>query len=447
MEEKNMKLRTSILAAAAVMLSLTSCLKDQADVFDVPSSQRMQNYLENVRKVLQEPENGWILSYYPGAAYASCYMGVKFEAQQVTAYGQDAPETPVTSGYKLTTDDGAVLSFDTYNSVLHYYATSDASHYQARGGDFEFDIMDVAESRITLRGKRSGNFCYLDKASKPISEFLVDALAAEENLNIVSFAGEVTGGLVVGFLDAASHTLSIGRKGAETIEMLNARYVVVPTGQEGSAAIHFNEPFTFQGVTFEDFVYEEDPENPAKGTLTGSGITFKKVVPDGYVPYNQYLGKWNLVCDEGENTFVVELEQREKGSSFTMKGISSKFDVVLGYNAAMGRLSWVNQAVGSIGANTVVLAGWAAPAGTSLWPYLDEGVGMNGIVEDNSVKELVVNFEDNGIAMSLMNSVVHGWVLWLLDPNGKSAGVCDSWSMTGTDYRLSGDISLTKIVE
>ena len=63
------------------------------------------------------------------------------------------------------------------------------------------------------------------------------------------------------------------------------------------------------------------------------------------------------------------------------------------------------------------------------------------------VKELVVNFEDNGIAMSLMQSVVHGWVLWLLDPNGNSAGVCDSWSMTGTDYRLPGDISLTKIVE
>lgn len=439
----NMKLKNTIVLVAAALLSLTSCLKDQTDVFDVPSSQRMQAFLEGVRTQLSDPsnKNGWVLSYYPGKDYATCYMGVVFTAHQVTAYSQDAPEEGVTSNYKLTEDVGPVLSFDTYNSVLHYYATSDASHYQARGGDFEFEIKSVEKDRIVLRGKRSGNYCYLDKASKEIPAFLKEINDAEVDFDIVAFSGEVTGGLVEGYLDGASHTLSIGRKGAESTELVTARYMIVPGG------IHFNEPFNFQGVTFEDFVYVQDPENPAKGTLTGSGITFQKVVPAGYVPYNLYLGKWKLVCDEGDNSFVVELVEKEKGSSFTMKGFSSKFDVVLGYNAAMGRLSWVNQAVGSIGANTVVLAGWAAPAGTSLWPYLDEGVGMDGIVEDNSVEELVVNFEDNGIAMSLMNSVVHGWVLWLLDSNGNSAGVCDSWSMTGTDYRLPGDISLTKIVE
>ena len=428
-----MKLKKSIVFLAAALLSLTSCLKDQADVFETPSSQRMQDYLANVRSLLTDSsnKNGWVLSYYPGKDYATCYMGVVFEAQKVTAYGQGAPETGVVSSYKLTEDDGPVLSF----------ATSDSQHYQARGGDFEFEIKSVEKDRIILRGKRSGNYCYLDKASKEIPAFLKEMNDAEVDFDIVAFSGEVTGGLVEGYLDGASHTLSIGRKGAESTELVKARYMIVPGG------IHFNEPFGFQGVTFEDFVYVRDPENPTKGTLTGSGITFQKVVPDGYVTYNQYLGKWKLVCDEGDNSFVVELVEKEKGSSFTMKGFSSKFDVVLGYNAALGRLSWVNQAVGSIGANTVVLAGWAAPAGTSLWPYLDEGVGMDGIVEDNSIKELVVNFEDNGIAMSLMQSVVHGWVLWLLDPNGNSAGVCDSWSMTGTDYRLPGDISLTKIVE
>ena len=439
MEEKKMKLRTSILAAAAVMLSLTSCLKDQADIFEEPSSQRMQNYLENVRKVLQEPENGWILSYCPGASYATCYMGVQFGAQQVTAYGQDAPETPVTSGYKLTTDDGPVLSFDTYNSVLHYYATSDASHYQARGGDFEFNILDVTDNFIILTGKRSGNFCYLLKASTPVSEFLVDALEAEEKLNIVSFAGEVTGGLVEGFLDAASHTLSIGRKGAETIEMVNARYMVVPTGQEGSAAIQLFVPFTFQGVTFTDFVYTEDPEDSKKGTFTGSGITFQKVVPAGFVPYEDFVGKWELNWYNG--SFPVELVALEEGISFKMKGLSTYFEPVLGYNGSRGFLTWEYQAIGSAGANTIVLAPWDGEAGYLTWR---EGVGMEGHAEDNSVEKLVVNFTDNG-AWETYNC--DSWLIWSVTSGGSSAGAYESWTFTSGSYQLPGPLSLVKIVE
>ena len=132
-------------------------------------------------------------------------MGVVFTAQQVTAYSQNAPEKAVVSSYKLTTDDGAVLSFDTYNSVLHYYATADGAHYQARGGDFEFVIKSVTKNRIVLRGKRSGNYCYLDRLTgeETISEYLAKMAAAERKLDIVSFTGEITGGLVEGFLDGS----------------------------------------------------------------------------------------------------------------------------------------------------------------------------------------------------------------------------------------------------
>ena len=72
----NMKLKNSIVIVAAALLSLTSCLKDQTDVFETPSSQRMQDYLANVRSLLTDSsnKNGWVLSYYPGKDYATCYM-------------------------------------------------------------------------------------------------------------------------------------------------------------------------------------------------------------------------------------------------------------------------------------------------------------------------------------------------------------------------------------
>ena len=431
----NMKLKNSIVIVAAALLSLTSCLKDQTDVFETPSSQRMQDYLANVRSLLTDSsnKNGWVLSYYPGKDYATCYMGVVFEAQKVTAYSQDAPETGVTSSYKLTEDDGPVLSFDTYNSVLHYYATSDASHYQARGGDFEFEIKSVEKDRIVLRGKRSGNYCYLDKLSKEPSAFLTEINAAEQALSIVSFTGEITGGLVDGFLDAGSHTLSIGRKDADATEMVSARYMVVPGG------IHINEPFTFQGVTFEDFVYVEDPENPTAGTFTGSGITFEKVVPEGYVSYSYFLGKYTLKYANG--SFIVELVPYENGSSFKLKGFCDKFEPIITYNGARGYLSWIVQEVGSAGSNVIKLCPLDSDAGYLGWA---EGIGMNGRAVDNTVKEIVVEWEDNGIWGSYNAT---GWILWSFDANGSSAGQYSDWALASGKEYIMGPMTMTKIVE
>lgn len=419
-----------ILTAALLLSPLASCVKDQPDVFDEPSSARMQKYLESVRTILQDSEEGWALSYYPGSSYATCYMGMKFSAQEVTAYAQATPEDAVVSRYKLTTDDGAVLSFDTYNEVIHYYATPDQAHYQARGGDFEFEIMKVEADRITLRGKRSRNFCYLDRLTKNVSEFLTEMNDAESKLDIVAFKGEITGGLVEGFMDSNTHTLSIGRKGAEASEMLSARYMVVPGG------IHFNEAFTFQGVTFQDFSYDGEA-----GTITGAGISFEKVIPEGYVPYSEYLGEWTFYWYNGDRDFPIELVEFEKGSSFKMKGLSTYFEPVIGYDAARGRLTWNSQAVGTSGSTTVMLAGWdlLTNGGSLSW---GEDYGMIGIVEDNTTTKLVVNWEDNGQS----DLVIDSWILWGTDASGSSTGSFSGWTMASNSYQLPYVTHMAKIV-
>lgn len=416
------------LTVAALTLPLTSCLKDQADVFDKPSSTRLEDYLENVRDILQDSEHGWALSYYPGAAYPTCYFGVQFGAQQVTAYGQGAPENGVTSSYKLDTDDGAVLSFDTYNSVLHYYATADQSHYQARGGDFEFTIMNVTDDRITLRGKRSRNLCYLDRLKEAAPAFLKAINQAEADFKIVAFSGEVSGGLVEGTLDNISHTLTIGRKDAETGETVSARYMIVPGG------IHINEPFTFQGVEFQDFTYDDEA-----GTLTGSGIVFQKMTPEGYVSYQDYLGKWTLNYSNG--SFEVELVEKEAYVSYSMKGVSDFFEPEITYNAARGYLSWVYQAIGQSGSLTIILAPWDGNSGYLTWT---EGVGMDSKVVDNTVDELVLEWSDNGV---WGNYKANGWLIWSLDSSGSNAGSFASWTFATGSYQLPGDITMTKIVE
>ena len=66
-----------------------------------------------------------------------------------------------TSLYKMTTDNGPVLSFDTNNYAFHYFATPSGSSrnlygesglYQAYKGDFEFMILSATADEVVLKG-------------------------------------------------------------------------------------------------------------------------------------------------------------------------------------------------------------------------------------------------------------------------------------------------------
>ena len=199
-----MKTRQILFAAAvaAIALSFTSCLKDQADKFDEPSSARMQAYLENVRDILEYvTDEGWVMDYYPGSAYAGISVALKFTSQEVTAVSEKDPFTEETSTFKLTTDDGPVLSFDTYNKIIHEYATPSSTKYQAKGGDFEFDILKVSEEEIVLRGKRSRNYCFLHPLDESIEDYLLAVKDMESSISVAAVSTEIDGVEYEGYLE------------------------------------------------------------------------------------------------------------------------------------------------------------------------------------------------------------------------------------------------------
>lgn len=427
-----MKMNKFALIALTALLSLTSCLKDQADVFEQPASQRMTDYLADVRSLLKGSEKGWLLSYCPGKSDPTSYFVLNFTDQKVTAIHQNKPETSATSTYALVTDDGAVLTFDTYNTVLHYYATPDSRHYQARGGDFEFDILDVTDDRITLRGKRSRNYCFLDRLTSDGVEFLRDIVAAEARLTISAFSGEVTGGLVEGYMDPGNHTLTIGRKGADVEEQISARYMVTKNG------ILFNRPFTLQGVTFSEFIFD-----PVAETFTASDIVFQKMIPDGWISYDDYVGNYTLSYGGGRGSYQVSLAVADQGASFYLKGVGKNFDIFVTYSGGRGRLGIVKQIVGKWGAYDVMLAPWDSEQGYYTW--MDD-VGVIGLVDDNSVDNFVIRFEDNGV---WGNYNVNAWLVVPSQggtPNS-DLDVSAEWQFTHGSDQLPGPITMTKIPE
>ena len=82
MKKKNIIL---FLLMALPTLLLTSCLKDQEDLFTESASQRTTTYLAKAKKVLTSSENGWVLNYYPDReqSYGGTPFTMKFTDERL----------------------------------------------------------------------------------------------------------------------------------------------------------------------------------------------------------------------------------------------------------------------------------------------------------------------------------------------------------------------------
>lgn len=431
-----MKARKLLMMAVsgALLLSLGSCLKDQADLFEQPSSARLNSYLQGVSDQLSSAPYGWELEYYPGTAYAGVTFILDFTDQKVTAVCETNLKKEATSTYVLTNDVGAAISFDTYNEVLHYYATPSASKYQARGGDFEFQIIGVEDGLITLRGKRSRNVCYLRRLTKSGMDHLRAIQEMDKKLSVAAVAATITGGLVEAYLEPAKRLFSIGRKGAADDEMTDVRYILTETG------IKFAEPFTFQGVTFSELTFDADAE-----TLTGSDIVFEKTLPTGWVSYEDYLGDYTLTYGSQGKNFKVALTQDEPGLTFHLTGLfpgQPEASVSVGYSGGRGRLTIVRQVVGAWGSKSMLFAPWDSTEGYYTWT---ENVGVYGYVEDATVQNFKVLFADNGV---WERYAVNAWLIVPFDGTEPTDDdTPSSWYFATGSEQLPGDITLTKIAQ
>lgn len=159
--------KSNIILFLSALLVFTSCLFEQKDLFDRTPAERMDAFLNEYQTLLESADNGWMMEYYPDSdlSYGGYVYFLTFADGEVSAQFQLADDVSkaVTSLYKMTPDDGPVLSFDTYNSYIHYFATPSAGDYQGYRGDTEFKIMGKSKdnSEIYLVGRKSGNPCTL----------------------------------------------------------------------------------------------------------------------------------------------------------------------------------------------------------------------------------------------------------------------------------------------
>ena len=434
----NKIIKLSLLLLALPLL-MTSCLKDDNEVFGDSSSKRLQQALEETRTVLRSSEKGWVMDYYIGdnSSYGGYAFVVKFDSLTVTA-SSELTKGAATSYYKLTTDNGPVLTFDTYNDVLHALATPSAGNYEGNHADYEFQIVSATPELVVMRGRRTNNYVYLHPLTTTPEEYLAKVADTEKNFIVASLSTDVDGKNVSADLDINNRQASFYSTTDSTFSK-SCAFTFTDTGIRLSSAVDA------YGKTLSDFSYEPETMTFTSNDKGSEQLAIKGSLPADYVYYNQIAGDYVFTFqlqESEESTKLVDvnvdvtLEPTADGTGFTMKGLGTGFDITLGYDKSAGSLSMNTQIVGEVSGNYL----WMNAADFKDGGRLYVGQSVCGMVTkwNKDLQNPVLTWKTNDFE----NLPTDSYCLWLTDKNGESQG-----QYKGSDYLFAGKYSLLLYVK
>lgn len=430
--------------------TLQSCLFSEEDIFDKSSTQRIEEAQSDYKALLTGATNGWMLEYYPGGEnhdIGGVTLLMRFEGENVTLMSDtkvqgynDKTETPagqrVTSKYSLIADQGPVLSFSTYNVLIHYW-TEPRGGLDVDGfaGDFEFVITSATENEIFLKGKKHGTAMHMTRLA---ADFDWDAYIA--GCNTVRTESEEYGTLV-GFKGGDTFTpsafsqenvITFSETAADgTTTKKKVSFVYTDKG------IRLYSPTTVNGVDCDDFVW-----NNAGKTFVSTAdaqVELKYVRPADYLPIEFYTEhQWDLQydCNFGQSDTTETIRFTRIGNTDTLQTQISastlKFKAQAVYNRTTGMIEFRTQYLDRVVLTTVDEG--AIDAYVHLCPWDEEGGSMYltpraGLVsQTEQMSPRILSFTDNG---RISDSMINGFVFYAFrgeDRTSDQLGVLSTYS-------------------
>ncbi len=363
---------------------LQSCLKDQEDIFDTPSALRMQEVLDNAKKTLTGSEEGWVFDYYPDRyqSYGGYVYTLKFDDRQVSVGFEWAPGMFESSLYKLTNDNGPVLSFDSYNTMMHYFATPSFDLYESFDGDFEFIIMDVTDDQIKLRGKRTGNTMYLHRLTRPAADYIDAVVDLGDNMIFSSGTGTWGGSEISCELDMDYRHIYLTYVNGGELLQTEASFILTENG------IRFYDPVELDGATLAEMNLDVNTSTLTGTDSEGNAVTIVGKIAEDYARFPEFEGKYDFVYYFG--SIEVTLVPDSGNDRYLIRGLNPNYDVVATYVKSKGCLNITSQKVGDSGNQQIWFCGWDADDGYFSWST-DCGMYVKKNMEQDGTFDIVPN--------------------------------------------------------
>lgn len=289
-----------IYMALLTFFVLPSCVQEEKDLFNASASERITKAVNEYRELLAGAENGWLLEYYPEDGYkAGGYaMTAKFTGDGNVALSCEI-ETFVPAGqveiseWDIFAEQSVVLSFSTYNRVIHYFCSPSVADVDGMDGDYEFVFFEGDSDRIVLKGKKHGNKITMRRNAGDFDANVYYSQVTEMS-DIVSEYGQFllyVEGDSIGKATVADRTLNLsyqGKEGESAAETKVLAYAVTPKG------IRLCEPFTVNGTTMENFEWNTSVERYDCVDPGASAYFEGYFPPDFQLRYSRFLGRWKM---------------------------------------------------------------------------------------------------------------------------------------------------------
>lgn len=243
---------------------LTSCSPETENVFGQSPAKRQQQAAAQYLQVLEAQELGWAVDFYPGAfEYGGIAYTARFRDGQVTLACEQpianrsvdrnyAAYEEVTSGYQIINGNSVMLTFDTYNALIHYWSQPSGTDYDGYASDYEFTFVSASADEVLLRGVRYGNLLHMYALKEPSRDYLTKVSAMRSQLSTVTRKRLVADGTSMPITALENHMEYTA--GDKTVSM---PYIYTPTG------LRFYEPVTLGGVEAQSLDYNAANESLA----------------------------------------------------------------------------------------------------------------------------------------------------------------------------------------
>lgn len=373
---RRQKIYNAVSMLALLLLGACS-LHEEDNFFDDSSANRISEALKSYKEILVAPENGWVMAYYPAGnqVYGGYNILVSFNEDGSVKVASELYQSDeyVTSLYTLKQSAGPVLTFDSYNEIMHLFSEPQGG----LGGDYEFTIMSATSDKVVMSGTKTRNMIVLTPmpSEQTWDNYLENVVKVQDDIFLGSFR-MIVNGKVVGTVmqDYNVFTLTYIESGDKS----NIPFVYTPDG------LKLYEPIVVDGVTISTF--RADVPNVSficKDDAVDAKL--EAFYPEGYRFYDQLVGTYNM------GTKTVRVAANPDGKTYTLTGFYSLSTVQAEYVRTMGTLSINVQSVGMALGYYAHLCVWNTSSGSLTWA---EGYGMTGV---NSVDDpLTISFVDNG---------------------------------------------------
>ena len=167
----------SAIAAVLMSASLASCNHEEADIFDQNAAHRTEEARKMYKEILLDKGGKWQMEYFTTEEeHGYVYLFTFRNDGTVTISGNNEYISKLTdmdaayptfgsetSLWTILSDNGPVLSFNSYNPIFHLFAdpedipgTERKEQGYGHSGDYEFDLMKYSNDTIYLEGKKNG---------------------------------------------------------------------------------------------------------------------------------------------------------------------------------------------------------------------------------------------------------------------------------------------------